>query len=170
MLSVNVKTWACTNPNCRYTWQFEGEAASTTPFDLTMDQLKQQFPEKQFFGLLPGKCPSCWMNGTSHDLYLSDDTSLMSTIHVASNDDLAAQELPDTDDSGVPIMEQIDVRKVPGVVDGQLTIVEEPVMAQKYRNPTEEELQALKVKRDEALRKVDDVGVAEVEETESTAM
>lgn len=162
MLSVKVKTWACTNSECPYTWQFSGDALSTSPFDLTMDQLKQQFPEKQFFGLLPGKCPSCWMNGTSHDLYLSDDPSTMSVIHVAGDDDLAAQEIPDTDESGTPIMEQIDVRKVPGVVDGQLTIVEEPVMAQKYRNPTKKELQAFKAKRDEALRKVDDVGIAEV--------
>ncbi len=160
--TVLVKTWLCTNPNCFYSWQFEGEAASTTPFDLTLDQLRHQFPEPQFFGLLPGKCPSCWLKGESSDLYLENDEANMAVIHVAADADLEAKQIEDTDGSGNLIMEQTGVRQELGVVDGAVAVVDVPIYEAKMRELNSDELRELKAQRDQILDKLDAIAVKEV--------
>lgn len=158
-MRIPVKTWGC--DNCAYSWQFSGEAANTSPYELNDWQLRQQFPERSFDGLKAGDCPSCHARGVKGTLGLIIDPALMSTIEVATDEALEATMVEELDEFGQPVMIQTSERYELRVNQqtGEIYSEAVPVMEPKMRELTTKELNDLKAKRNHNLDELDKVAV-----------
>lgn len=158
-INQQVKTWGCSS--CDYTWQFSGEAANVSPYDLTHWQLEQQFPEPQFVGLQPGKCPSCHARGVVGVLGLSIDPTKMSTVTISGDDEIEQGMVEELDEHGQPVMIQtgeryeLRVNQQTGEVYSELV----PVYEQKMRERTQDEIDALKARRNDDFRELVKIAV-----------
>ena len=165
LVTAKVRTWICDKYplGCQHKWQFSGEAVNASPHDLTEDQLRVQFPQPQFAGLQPGKCPECYSRGVSSDLAVSLDPVDMSIIYVASDEELESRQVDEFDSDGQAVMvESGEYRDV--LINDNWTprFIQEPIMAPKQRQLTDEELADLKLQRDQNLDQLETITVQEV--------
>jgi hypothetical protein len=161
-LHILIKTYAC--PSCSYTQDFD-------PRDEA--QMRATFPELRYAGLPAGDCPACYA-GENPDrtrrasaMELLEGPSVADLLNqktIASDGTLAETRVTETDESGRPILEQVDERYEARVhpQTGAITSELVPVLEVKTRELTEKELKDLQQQRDRSLDDVAEVAVKEL--------
>lgn len=110
------------------------------------------------FGVPAGVCASC----KTGKLGLVLDAQDQSTHTVADDATLEATMVPDLNEDGTPIMDQVGEHQEIGIVNGQIGIVTVSDYVQRMRPLTDQELADLKLQRDQSLDALSAVAVSEV--------
>lgn len=156
---IRLKTYICEQYgiSCLHKWQFSGDALNLTPYDLSADDLKRQFPDLP--GLPKGKCPACFHRGVLSTLGLEIDLENMSTAAVATDEDIDNHQVPEFDEQELPVLVQAGEKEVLTIDNGKPTVITEPVYEPKLRELTTQELAELKQQRDRDLDKLEKIAV-----------
>ena len=155
-LSVKLRTFLC--PLCFYSQVLDPYVEGTQA---------NLFPE--FHGIGDGQCPACFSGRNDQRvrqitmMESVEGTDLSPTqINVASDEDLEATLVTETDQHGRAVLEDSgEVKQELAIVDGKAEVVEKPIFVEKQRELTKQEIADLKSKREASLILIDSINAAE---------